>query len=89
MAATNLFLSIGSAKRRAPNTFASVTKGASTTATDYVELRMLTVKADGTTATNLTRSDVLAALDTFRWYIASGGLSHAGAGIPDATTGQA
>jgi hypothetical protein len=88
MAATNLFLSAG-ATRTPKMRVDAITTGATTTSTDYVEVRILTVKADGTTATNVTRTDVLRSLKVILWFILSGGLKHLGAGIPDCTTGQA
>lgn len=69
MAATNRFISLNPGHLRV----GKVVEGATTTATDYIELRMLTTKADGTTKTNLTREYILKALEVFKSYLQMGG----------------
>lgn len=71
MAATNRFISLNPGHIR----IGKVTEGASSTATDEIELRMLTIKADGTTATNLTVYTVIKALEVFRMYLKMGGVA--------------
>ena len=69
MAAVNVFVSIpkrevGQGGELEDDRFDS---GAASTATDFIELRMMT--NDGTNPTNLTRKDVLIALDAFERFI--------------------
>ncbi len=80
MAATNRFISKSTPTGNFTDT--SITEGASTTATDYVELRVLITKADGTTATKLTVTDVLKALEHFKRYLIKGGKQLLGSNLP-------
>lgn len=74
MAATNYFLGIPVRDVVTDDmTNSNITFGSATTATDYVELRIMTVKADGTTATNITKLDVFRALEVFKRWILEGG----------------
>lgn len=83
MAATNRFISLNPGQVR----IGKVTEGAATTATDYVEVRMLITKADGTTATNLTRDEVVKTFKVFIQYLLRGGVTEfmnkPSGGLPD------
>ncbi len=43
------------------------------TATAYIELRMMQIKADGATYTKITTLDVIRALEHFKNYLVKGG----------------
>ncbi len=69
MAATNTFISLNPGHIR----IGKVVEGATSTTTDDIELRMLLIRADGTTHTNLTRATVIRALEVFKHYLLRGG----------------
>lgn len=84
MAATNYYLSIPN-RENIKDDFdnSGLDQGSSSTATDFIELRILTIKADGVTATNVTKRDVLIALEVFkRWIIEGGKVTSADANLP-------
>lgn len=56
------------------------TSGTSSTATDYIELRMQTDTGSG--ATGVTRKDVIMALEAFKRWVLQGGLLRDGTNIP-------
>lgn len=78
MAALNYYLGI---KRGANMQMVSVVAGTSSgnTAAD-VEVRIQI--NDGSNATNITRKDVVVALEQIEQWIMDGGLNHAGANLP-------
>ncbi len=69
MAATNRFLGLNPGHLRV----GKVREAATSTTTDDIELRLLTIRADGTTHTNLTRASVIKALEIFKNYLIMGG----------------
>lgn len=81
MAATNRYLSLSLFDQFSDQVAGSnvITEGSSSTAADYVELRMLITKADGTTATKLTVQQVRLALKAFERYLHKRGRSNLGA----------
>lgn len=71
MAATNRFLALTPDNYQAKD----VLNTSSTTAAAYVELRMLITQSDGTTATNLSRRQVIMALEAMTKYLLRGGVN--------------
>ncbi len=87
MAATNRYLGLNPGNIRV----GKVREGSSSTATDYIELRLLTIKADGTTHTNLTTFSVIQALEVLKNYLVMGGYiefnNAASGGLPQPAPG--
>jgi hypothetical protein len=81
MSATNLYLGINTRNQNFSDS-STIDVASSSTATDYMELRMMTIKADGVTATGLTRQDVVKNLKTFERFIKNGGAILDGTGVP-------
>lgn len=80
MAAVNYYIGL---KRGASNNPGGITATTATVGTAVdVELRMQT--NDGSTATGLTRLDVIKIMETLEAFIAQGGLNGAGANLPPA-----
>jgi hypothetical protein len=69
MAATNRYISLNPGHIRV----GKVVETSAGTSTDEIELRMLVIKADGSTHTNLTRATVINALKVFQQYLQMGG----------------
>ncbi len=82
MTATNYFVSIPF-RRLVRDDFdnSGTHSGTSSTATDFIELRMMKYTT-GTTATGLTRQDVMIALEVFERWIKEGGLISDGTNLP-------
>ncbi len=91
MAATNRFISLNPGHIR----IGKVVEGATSTTTDQIELRMLVIKVDGTTHTNLTAYSVIKALEIFINYLKRGGINEfmnnvpAAGGLPQPAPGPA
>ncbi len=89
MAATNRYVSLNPGHLRV----GKVVEGATSTTTDDIELRMLIIRADGTTHTNLTRYSVIQALKVFQQYLQMGGYiefnNAASPGLPQPAPGPA
>jgi hypothetical protein len=87
MAATNRYISLNPGHLRV----GKVVETSAGTSTDEIELRMLVIKADGTTHTNLTRYSVIQALEVFRKYLLQGGYiefnNAASPGLPQPSPG--
>lgn len=78
MAAVNYYIGI---KRQFSLIQGNVNAGTATAGTAVdVEVRMQI--NDGSTATGLTKKDVIVALDTLKKWVNENGLNHAGANLP-------
>lgn len=85
MTATNWFVSIPFRRVVLGDTVnSSMHSGTSSSATDFIELRMMEYTT-GTTSTGLTRNDVIMALETFRRWVLEGGLLSDGTNVPFTT----
>lgn len=82
MASTDFFVGSGVRRNMDFTDKSQFTSGTSTTATSFMELRMQTVKADGTTATGLQRIDVLKFLRDLQRWLKEGGLLSDGTNVP-------
>ena len=82
MAATNRYISLNPGSVR----IGKITETAAGTATDEVELRMLIIKADGTTHTNLQVMEICKMLEVFKAYLIRHGvtefINQPGGGLP-------
>ncbi len=89
MAATNRYISLNPGHLRT----GKVVETSAGTSTDQIELRMLVIKVDGTTHTNLTRYSVIQALKVFQQYLQMGGYiefnNAASPGLPQPAPGPA
>jgi hypothetical protein len=82
MAITNQFVSIPFREVVGGETFnGNMHSGTSTSAADYIELRWIEYTT-GTTASGVTRKDILIALKVFERWIKEGGLIGDGTNLP-------